>query len=77
MAGIINFLTETYDELMNQVTWPTWKELQSSALLVLVATSIFAVIVFLMDIIFGINGEGGVFGWQGILGYVYQILGDL
>ncbi|HEX4887755.1 MAG TPA: preprotein translocase subunit SecE [Luteibaculaceae bacterium] len=77
MAGFKTFLAETYDELVNHVSWPTWKELQSSSLLVLVATGIFALVVFLMDVVFGINGEGGIFGWQGILGWVYQILGDL
>ncbi len=77
MAGFKTYLSETYDEMVNQVTWPTWKELQSSALLVLVATAIFALVVFLMDVIFGINGKDGVFGWQGVLGYIYQILSDL
>lgn len=77
MSGFKTYLAETYDEMVNQVTWPTWKELQSSALLVLIAVSIFALVVFLMDVIFGINGDTGVFGWKGVLGYVYQILKDI
>jgi len=42
----------TYDELMNKTTWPTWEELQSSAVIVLVASLIFSLIVFLMDSVF-------------------------
>ncbi len=75
VAGIKTYLTETYDEMVNQVTWPTWKELQSSALLVLVASAIIALLIFLMDYIFGINGKESI--WQGVLGFIYQILSDL
>jgi len=39
----------TTDELLYKVTWPTWEELQSSAIVVLVASLIIALIVFLMD----------------------------
>jgi preprotein translocase subunit SecE len=46
---IINYLKESYNELVHKVTWPTLKELQSSALVVMVASLIFALIVFAMD----------------------------
>jgi preprotein translocase subunit SecE len=36
-----------------KVTWPTWRELQSSAVLVLVATVIIALVVFGMDQLIG------------------------
>ena len=49
MKRIINYLKESYNELVHKVTWPTWKELQSSALVVMVASLIFALIVFAMD----------------------------
>lgn len=39
----------TWDELVNKVTWPTWNELQSSAVITLVASLIFSFIVFIMD----------------------------
>jgi preprotein translocase subunit SecE len=68
-------LVETYNELMHNVTWPTWKELQSSSILVLVASAIIAFLVFLMDYVFGINSDDSI--WKGILGFVYQLLGDL
>lgn len=75
MANIKAYIAETYDELVNQVTWPTWKELQSSSILVLVATAIIALLIFLMDYVFGINGADNF--WKGVLGFVYEILGDL
>jgi preprotein translocase subunit SecE len=34
------------------VTWPTWQKLQESALLVLVATLVLAVVLFLIDFAF-------------------------
>jgi len=35
--------------MTNKVTWPTWGELQSSAILVLVASLIIALVIFAMD----------------------------
>ncbi len=52
MKRIFNYLKESYNELVHKVTWPTWKELQSSALVVMVASMIFSMIVFAMDISF-------------------------
>jgi len=46
------YLQEAYDELMHKVTWPTWKELQSSALVVMVASFIISIFIFIMDISF-------------------------
>ncbi len=46
------YLEEAYTELVHKVSWPTWKELQNSALIVMVASLIIALIVFVMDISF-------------------------
>lgn len=43
------YLQEAYDELVHKVTWPTWKELQSSALVVMVASLIISLLIFAMD----------------------------
>ena len=42
---------ESYKELTTKVTWPTWDKLQSSALLVMVATLILAVVIWLIDFV--------------------------
>mgnify|MGYP001236539720 CR=1 FL=1 len=50
--GLKTYIQEAYNELVNKVSWPTWKELQSSAIIVLVTTLIFAVILLVMDTTF-------------------------
>ena len=47
--GILNYFKESYDEWMHKVSWPTWSELQNSAIVVSVASLIIAGVVFLMD----------------------------
>jgi len=49
MAGVIQFIKESYEEMTEKVTWPTWTELQSSAVLVVVASLIIAFVIFAMD----------------------------
>lgn len=69
------YLQEAYDELVHKVTWPTWKELQSSSILVLIASIIIALLVFAMDWIFGVNAvQAGGVTWKGVLGYIYEML---
>ncbi|PIP54434.1 MAG: preprotein translocase subunit SecE [Bacteroidetes bacterium CG23_combo_of_CG06-09_8_20_14_all_32_9] len=46
------YLQEAYLELTQKVTWPTWKDLQSSAVVVMVASFIIAIIISLMDLVF-------------------------
>ncbi|MBD1392545.1 preprotein translocase subunit SecE [Mucilaginibacter glaciei] len=53
MASVTEYIKESYIELTEKVTWPTWRELQSSAVLVLVAAIIIALFIFGMDQIIG------------------------
>ena len=46
MSKIGSYLSETKNELVNKVSWPTWNELQSSAIVVLISSVIIALIVF-------------------------------
>ncbi|WP_423129018.1 preprotein translocase subunit SecE [Gaoshiqia sp. Z1-71] len=46
------YFEEAYNELIHKVSWPTWKELQNSAFVVMVASFIIALIVFVMDFSF-------------------------
>lgn len=52
MEKIKAYIKDSYNELMHKVSWPTWSELQSSALVVLVASLIIGLMVFGMDTIF-------------------------
>ncbi len=77
MASLKTTFQESYDELVHKVTWPSWKQLQSSSILVLVASVIIALIIFLMDYVFGVQMTGTEGGWKGFLGYVYEMLSGL
>ena len=52
MRKFINYLKESYAELTKKVSWPTWDKLQSSAIVVMVASVIFALVIFAMDFCF-------------------------
>jgi preprotein translocase subunit SecE len=49
MANVLDFFKESYEELTQRVTWPTWSQLQNSAVVVLVASVIIALVIFVMD----------------------------
>ena len=49
MANVSEYLKESYIELTQKVTWPTWRDLQNSAILVLIAAIIIAMLIFVMD----------------------------
>ena len=46
---IANYCKESYDELVHKVTWPNRSELSGSAVAVLTASLLIALVVFLMD----------------------------
>jgi preprotein translocase subunit SecE len=49
---ITAYFKESYDELMHKVSWPSWSELQGSAIVVSVASLIIALVVFFIDEVF-------------------------
>jgi len=62
MNKISTYFRESYKELMEKVTWPSWTQLQQSTVIVLVATLVTTFIVWLMDIVS-----------QGILHFIYSL----
>jgi len=62
MNKIKTYLQESYIELMQKVTWPTRKELTSSAIIVMVSSLIFAIVVFIMD-----------FSFKHIVTFIYKL----
>ena len=56
----------SYNELVNKVTWPTFPQLQSSTIVVMVASVIFAVVVLAMDVTF-----------ENVMAGIYKTLGGL
>ena len=62
MKKIEAYLNDSYEELMERVTWPTWEQLQQSTMIVLVATLVITALVWVMD-----------FGSNGVLKFVYSL----
>ncbi|MCF3109343.1 preprotein translocase subunit SecE [Niabella sp. CC-SYL272] len=63
MSKFGDYVKNSYKELAEKVTWPTWGELQQSTMIVLGATVLITVMIWLMDFIAG----GG-------LNFLYKIL---
>jgi preprotein translocase subunit SecE len=55
---LTNYFKESYNELIHKVTWPSWDELQGSAIIVMVASIMIALIIALMDLSFKNLMEG-------------------
>jgi preprotein translocase subunit SecE len=56
---LISYFKDSYNEMVNHVTWSSYAELQSSSVLVLVASLILTVVIWVMDLAF--NGALNTF----------------
>ena len=52
MAGFVNYVKESFAELKNEVSWPTWAEAQSLTILVAVFSIIFSLAIWGVDTVF-------------------------
>ena len=50
--SIVTYVKESYAELVHKVSWPSVRELQGSAVVVMIASLIFALIILAMDMVF-------------------------
>lgn len=62
MNKVSNYFRDSYKELLEKVTWPTWTQLQQSTMIVLVATLVITGIVWVMD-----------FAAAGALNFIYKL----
>ena len=46
---LTNYFNESYNELIHKVSWPAWNELRNSAIVVMVASFIIALLIFFID----------------------------
>ena len=51
MNGLIISIKESYNELLHKVSWPSFPELLNSTTVVLIASAIIALVIFLMDVV--------------------------
>jgi preprotein translocase subunit SecE len=65
MNKISTYFRESYKELLEKVTWPSWSQLQQSTVIVLVATLLITLLVGIMD-----------FLSSSILHFVYSLFGS-
>ena len=52
LKRFIQYCKESYDELVHKTTWPTRSELFNSAIVVIAASLLIAVVIFIMDFAF-------------------------
>lgn len=52
MLKLREYINESFSELVHKVSWPTWDELMSSSIVVLIASLIIAAVIFLIDLAF-------------------------
>ena len=58
---VASYCRESYNELVHKVSWPTASELSNSAVVVLTASLVIALIVFLIDL-----------GFENIMTFIYE-----
>lgn len=59
---MVNYITESYKELKNHVTWPTWAEAQKLTVVVAVFSIVLALAVWGVDSVFS-KMVGLYFDW--------------
>jgi preprotein translocase subunit SecE len=70
MAAVLEYIKDSYNELLHKVTWPSWSELQGQSVLVLVTSLVISGIIFLIDFTVGVNNQD--LWWEGVLGNLYR-----
>ena len=61
MEKISNYFRDSYKELTEKVSWPTWIQLQQSTMIVLAATLVITAVIWVMD-----------FGTSNMMKFIYK-----
>ncbi|MEE0972703.1 MAG: preprotein translocase subunit SecE [Paludibacteraceae bacterium] len=59
----VNYIKESYNELIHKVSWPTSKELTNSAVIVLIASIIMSLIIGVVDL-----------GFENMMQFIYNLI---
>ena len=62
MAKIVNYISEAFEELKSNVTWPAWAEVQRLTIVVAVFSVLFALVTWGVDEFFA-KAIAGFFNW--------------
>jgi preprotein translocase subunit SecE len=63
MAKIVNYISEAFEELRTNVTWPEWAEVQKFTVVVAVFSIVFALATWGVDELFA-KSIAGFFNWM-------------
>jgi len=63
MKALVQSIKDSYKELIYKVSWPTRVELGNSAVVVMFASILIAIVVFVMD-----------FGFESIMKFIYGMI---
>ena len=63
---MFKYIKESYNELVHKVSWPSFSQLQSSTIVVMIASLLFAIVVLAMDLSF-----------ENIMAAIYKTLANL
>ena len=63
MAGIVNYIKESFGELKNNVSWTPWAEAQSLTVLVAVFSVLFSLAIWGVDTVF-----------SKVIGFYFQLI---
>ena len=62
MKRVIAYIKDSYNELVHKVSWPTKAELSNSAVVVMFASLIIAVLIGVVD-----------FGFEAVMKFIYSL----
>ena len=62
MKKVISYIKDSYNELVYKVSWPSRSELSSSAVVVMFASLIIAVLIGVVD-----------FGFEAVMNFIYSL----
>ncbi|MFM2049508.1 MAG: hypothetical protein RI955_2056 [Bacteroidota bacterium] len=62
MTKVVNYISEAFEELRSNVTWPTWSEVQRLTIVVAVFSVLFALATWGVDEVFA-KTLAGFFNW--------------
>jgi preprotein translocase subunit SecE len=62
MTKVINYISEAFEELKSNVSWPSWEDVQKYAIIVAIFSVVFSLATWGVDTLFA-KSIGGFFNW--------------
>ncbi|MFM9988531.1 preprotein translocase subunit SecE [Flavobacterium sp.] len=62
MTKVVNYISEAFEELKSNVSWPSWEETQKYAIIVAIFSVVFSLATWGVDTVFE-KSIAGFFNW--------------